>query len=106
MTAGELSKLTGLTTGAVTGLIDRLETKKLVRRDFDNDDRRKIRIVPNPENAMNVMGSAFEDLQNRMVQLISTLNDNEINIIQNYLLSTIEVMKDVTNKLNDNQLTT
>ena len=27
MTAGELSTLTGLTTGAVTGLIDRFETK-------------------------------------------------------------------------------
>lgn len=28
LTAGELSKLTGLTSGAVTGLIDRLEKKK------------------------------------------------------------------------------
>jgi DNA-binding MarR family transcriptional regulator len=32
MTAGELSNLTGLTTGAVTGLIDRFEKKKLVKR--------------------------------------------------------------------------
>src|SRR5260221_7736536 len=46
-TAGELSKLTGLTTGAVTGLIDRLEKKKLARRQFDKTDRRKIIIVPN-----------------------------------------------------------
>src|SRR4051794_19089751 len=45
MTAGELSKLTGLTTGAVTGLIDRLELKKLVKRQFDKEDRRKILIV-------------------------------------------------------------
>ena len=34
MTAGELSNLTGLTTGAVTGLIDRFEKKKLVKRQF------------------------------------------------------------------------
>jgi DNA-binding MarR family transcriptional regulator len=39
MTAGELSNLTGLTTGAVTGLIDRLEKKKLVKRQFAEDDR-------------------------------------------------------------------
>jgi DNA-binding MarR family transcriptional regulator len=32
VTAGELSTLTGLTTGAVTGVIDRLEKKKFVKR--------------------------------------------------------------------------
>ena len=40
MTAGELSELTGLTTGAVTGLIDRFEKKKLVKRKFAEEDRR------------------------------------------------------------------
>src|ERR1041384_2445508 len=39
MTAGELANLTGLTTGAVTGLIDRFEKKKLVKRRFAEDDR-------------------------------------------------------------------
>src|ERR1700742_3676584 len=47
MTAGELSKLTGLTTGAVTGLIDRFEKKKLVKRQFAREDRRKVIIDPN-----------------------------------------------------------
>ena len=42
LTAGELSNLTGLTTGAITGLIDRLEKKKLVKREFDKTDRRKV----------------------------------------------------------------
>src|SRR6187402_1891375 len=50
VTAGELSKMTGLTTGAVTGLIDRLEKKKLVKRQFDQDDRRKVILVPNVQN--------------------------------------------------------
>jgi DNA-binding MarR family transcriptional regulator len=45
MTAGELSKMTGLTTGAVTGLIDRLEKKKLIQRQFDKDDRRKVKLL-------------------------------------------------------------
>ncbi len=34
MTAGELSVLTGLTTGAVTGLIDRFERKKLSQKEI------------------------------------------------------------------------
>src|SRR3954465_12200843 len=54
MTAGELSTLTGLTTGAVTGLIDRFEKKKLVKRRFAEDDRRKVIIEPNTENIMAV----------------------------------------------------
>ena len=42
MTAGELSNLTGLTTGAVTGLIDRFEKKKLVRRQLLRTTERKL----------------------------------------------------------------
>src|ERR1700712_47514 len=52
MTAGELSNLTGLTTGAVTGLIDRLEKKKLVKRQFAEEDRRKVIIEPNIQKIM------------------------------------------------------
>jgi DNA-binding MarR family transcriptional regulator len=100
MTAGELSKLTGLTTGAVTGLVDRLEKKKLVKRAFDKDDRRKIVVVPDTAYAMRLLGDPFSTLQKKMVKLISTLTEKETDIIRKYLISTIEVMKEVTNNLN------
>ena len=47
-TAGRLSELTGLTSGAVTRMVDRLEAAKYVRRRSDPDDRRKvvIELVP------------------------------------------------------------
>ena len=41
-TAGEIARRTGLTSGAVTGLIDRLERLGLVERAADPDDRRKV----------------------------------------------------------------
>ena len=44
--AGRLAKLTGLTTGAVTGVIDRLERSGFVRRELDPADRRKVIVVP------------------------------------------------------------
>ena len=44
--AGRLAELTGLTTGAVTGVIDRLETGGFVRREVDPADRRKVIVVP------------------------------------------------------------
>jgi DNA-binding MarR family transcriptional regulator len=44
--AGQLAELTGLTTGAVTGVIDRLESGGFVRREVDPADRRKVIVVP------------------------------------------------------------
>src|SRR5258708_13096070 len=41
LTAGRLAELTGLTTGAITGVIDRLERPGLARRERDADDPRK-----------------------------------------------------------------
>ena len=48
MTAGRLSELTGLTSGAVTRMVDRLAAKRYVRRRRDPADRRKviIELVP------------------------------------------------------------
>ena len=45
LTAGDIAKLTGLTTGAVTGLIDRLEKKKLLKRQFTKEDIENLRLV-------------------------------------------------------------
>ncbi len=42
LTAGELADATGLTTGAITGVIDRLERAGFARRERDRHDRRKI----------------------------------------------------------------
>ena len=46
MTAGQLAELSGLTTGAVTGLVDRLEKSGFVKRERDPKDRRKVVINP------------------------------------------------------------
>jgi DNA-binding MarR family transcriptional regulator len=50
ITAGELARLTGLTTGAITGVIDRLERRGLVTRVSDQSDRRRILVRARPEN--------------------------------------------------------
>ena len=44
VTAGELARLTGLTTGAITGVIDRLEGSGLLQRRADGGDRRVHRL--------------------------------------------------------------
>jgi DNA-binding MarR family transcriptional regulator len=42
MTAGQLADAVRLTTGAVTGVLDRLEAAGLVRRIRDTQDRRRV----------------------------------------------------------------
>ena len=65
MTAGELSNLTGLTTGAVTGLIDRFEKKKLVKRQFTEGDRRKVIIEPKTENILALFVPLYKEYRNK-----------------------------------------
>ncbi len=48
MTAGDLARKAGLTTGAVTAVIDRLETAGLLRRVNDPTDRRKVFVELTP----------------------------------------------------------
>jgi DNA-binding MarR family transcriptional regulator len=100
MTAGELSNLTGLTTGAVTGLIDRFEKKNLVKRRFAEDDRRKVIIEPNTENIMALFVPLYEEFRNKSEELIASFSNEEIEIIETYLLKAIEIMNETIKKLN------
>ena len=100
MTAGELSDLTGLTTGAVTGLIDRFEKKKLVKRQFAEDDRRKVFIKPNTENIMTLFVPLYKEFRNKAEKLMASFSNKEIKIIETYFLKSIEIMNETTSKLN------
>lgn len=103
LTAGDLSKLTGLTTGAVTGLIDRLEKKKLLKRQFTKDDRRKVIIVPNEENTMKLLQPLFLELQQKTSDLIATFSSTEIQAIERYFTEATAIMKQTTNNINNKQ---
>ena len=100
MTAGELSALTGLTTGAVTGLIDRFEKKKLVKRRFAENDRRKVLIEPNIENIMALLAPLYKDFRSKSEKLTASFSIKEIKIIEAYFVKAIEIMNETTNKLN------
>jgi DNA-binding MarR family transcriptional regulator len=104
MTAGELSSLTGLTTGAVTGLIDRFEKKKLVKRRFAEDDRRKVIIEPNTKNIMALLEPFYKEFRNKTEKIIASFSNKEIQIIETYLLKTTELMNETTNKLSNKSI--
>ena len=103
LTAGDLSKLTGLTTGAVTGLIDRLEKKKLLKRQFTKDDRRKVIIVPNEENTLKLLQPLFLELQQKTSDLLASFSVTEIQTIERYFVEATSIMKETTNNINNKQ---
>lgn len=84
ITAGELSKLTGLATGSVTALIDRLEKNGYVRRQNDPKDRRKVIIVPLYENKEDVIDT-YMPLHTAMVKLAASYTDEELSLISQFL---------------------
>ncbi len=102
LTAGELADLSGLTTGAVTGLIDRFEKKKLVKRQYDAIDRRKVFIIPNNKKITTLFEPFYKDFQDETDKIIKAFSVNEIAIIETYLSKSIELMKE-KNELFNNQ---
>src|SRR4051794_32053548 len=59
ITAGRLAELTGLTTGAITGVIDRLERAGYVRRESDPNDRRRVVVTLVGEKVAAEVAPAF-----------------------------------------------
>lgn len=103
MTAGELANLSGLTTGAVTGLIDRLEKKKLVKRLFAAEDRRKVIIEPDTKRIMAVLAPLYKEYRNKSAKLVDSLSTKELKVIEAYMLKAIDIMTETTSKLNREQ---
>jgi DNA-binding MarR family transcriptional regulator len=85
MTAGRLAELTGLTTGAITGVIDRLERAGFARRVKDPDDRRRVVIELAPEHVEGKLGPLYEPMQRAMEELYARYSDEEIALLLDFL---------------------
>ena len=91
MTAGQLAKESGLTTGAVTGVIDRLERIGFARRVADPDDRRRVKLEVTPKfysRAEKIWGPVAEDWSKALGRQFST---EELNLIISFLRRTNEI---------------
>ena len=79
MPAGRLAELTGLTTGAVTGIIDRLERAGYVRRANDPKDRRRTIVEPTRNKKLErKLEAIFIPLRDSMHKVLSTYSDAEL----------------------------
>ena len=98
-TAGRLAEELHLTTGAVTGVIDRL-TRRGVARRTDPDDRRKVLVEPDlaalaeGENVYLAIGRAFDELH-------AGYRQQDLEFLADYLERSIEITHEQTARLVD-----
>jgi DNA-binding MarR family transcriptional regulator len=84
VTAGRLAEATGLTSGAITGVIDRLERAGLARRERDPDDRRKVlvRALPAVERRI---APLYAPMQRAGAAALAPYSDRELDLLLGFL---------------------
>ena len=90
VTAGWLSDMTGLTTGAITHILDRLEKRQFIERVRDTQDRRKIFIRVRPES-LEPLIPKYEAMGNAYISIVEQYGDEELQLICDYLEKISEV---------------
>ena len=91
ITAGELGRRVGLTTGSVTALVDRLERAGYVKRERHPKDRRSIMIVPQYEDKSEVQ-HAYETLNQHMIEMTNQYTAEQMETIQSFLKATTAIL--------------
>jgi DNA-binding MarR family transcriptional regulator len=83
VTAGRLAEVTGLTTGAITGVFDRLERVGLARRERDPEDRRKILVRVLPAVGERV-APLFEPMERTAMAVLSSYRDDQLALLLDF----------------------
>jgi DNA-binding MarR family transcriptional regulator len=84
VTAGRLAQLTGLTTGAITGVIDRLERAGMARRERDAHDRRKTLVHVLPAASQRV-APLFGPMERAATAVLSKYSDDELGLLLDFM---------------------
>lgn len=95
--AGRLAGLTGLSTGAVTTIIDRLEEAGYVCRESDPADRRRVIVAPveNPERDRRIK-EVVGRMMRPLAESMEKYSDAELELILDFLNTGIEFLREQT----------
>lgn len=101
-TAGELVAATGLTTGAITRMLDRLERAGFVRREHDREDRRRVIVQPVPERVAEI-GPLYAGLARAYDSLVARYSDEELALFLDLFERLHQMTAEITAELRDQQ---
>ena len=98
VTVGRLAEWTGLTTGAATRMIDRLEQAGYVRRVADPADRRRVVVEPVAQR-MASLADVHGSIARAQLEVIARFSDEQLVAIADYLETSIDVARQEAAKM-------
>ncbi|WP_236003025.1 MarR family transcriptional regulator [Nonomuraea antri] len=99
LTAGELAQHSGLAPATISGLIDRLQDKWLVRRVRDARDRRRVIVEINEAQLQERIagaGQMFGPFIAAMDELYARYSDEELELILGYVTRATAIQREAT----------
>jgi DNA-binding MarR family transcriptional regulator len=98
VSAGDLARASGLTSGAITGVIDRLQRAGLAKREPDPQDRRKV-LVRVPQAVLQRLLPIGEPMGRAAQAILSSYDDQQLALILDFLVRSHESAVAVTTKM-------
>jgi DNA-binding MarR family transcriptional regulator len=90
LTPRQLAEHTGLTSGTITGVIDRLESHGFVTRRPDPGDRRKVVVTPSAAAIQEKLVPLYAEQGARMHAVLATRSVDELRTISAFLADAVE----------------
>ncbi|HUL33222.1 MAG TPA: MarR family transcriptional regulator [Candidatus Eisenbacteria bacterium] len=92
VTPGWLSAVTGLTSGAITHILDRLEKRNLIERVRDARDRRKLFIKVRMES-LTPFSPRYEAIGRAFMEVAKQYDDKQLHLICDYMERNLEISR-------------
>jgi DNA-binding MarR family transcriptional regulator len=99
ITVGRLAEITGLTVGAMTGVMDRLERAGYARRERDTKDRRRVIVRLIPESDQRDLAPLFASVRQASAELYSHYTDEELALILDFFTRAVPGFREQTARL-------
>ena len=99
VTAGALAEATGLSTGAITGVIDRLEKTGFVQRVRLDSDRRKV-FVSTTDTFLEKVVPLFEPMQRLQSAVIGRTTAEHLRTVASFMTRSLNAAREALAELN------
>lgn len=99
LTAGQIADACGITTGAVTGLLDRLEDARFARRERDPHDRRRVIVQVEVARVMRDIAPLFRGLAAESEAMLGDYTEKELSFLLAFVTRCTEFAAAHTQKI-------
>jgi DNA-binding MarR family transcriptional regulator len=103
LTPSRLAQMTQLTTGAITGILDRLEHAGYVCREHDPDDRRRIIVRTVPAKVKSDLQPLFDWLMVAFADLCARYSDEELRMMIGFARESQKLLEQAIENLREQQ---